>query len=298
VDPEDDTSVRSFVQIFGRAVHVVWPDDKLGDILRELKKGKSHMALVRDVNNEGKSLKPFDEIKGIITLEDIIEEIIGDEIVDETDAFVDGTHMVKVDREVNFDWSRISLLDSKIIVERLSRDEVKAVAAHLRTNFSDSFSLLTDHQLELLVEDTGVDELPAAVHDIGRQVPEDLLYSRGMETDFCTLILSGKITVISGADEFRSDVSSWSVLGAGLFQHASYSPDFTAFVTGGPCRCLRLKKARFNEAVDASAIERTTNILQVTTVLTSADPSITFIKSQEPDSPSAGAKKRDRKSVV
>ena len=52
IDPEDDTPVRSFVQIFGRGVHVVWPDDNLGDVLAELKQGKSHLALVRDVNND------------------------------------------------------------------------------------------------------------------------------------------------------------------------------------------------------------------------------------------------------
>ena len=79
-----------------RGAHVVWPDDKLGDVLRELKQGRSHMAIVRDVNREDETQDPYYEIKGIITLEDIIEEILGDEIVDETDAFVDATQTVKV----------------------------------------------------------------------------------------------------------------------------------------------------------------------------------------------------------
>ena len=45
LDPEDDVSVRSFIQIFGRNVHNVWPDDTLGDVLAELKKGKSHLGM-------------------------------------------------------------------------------------------------------------------------------------------------------------------------------------------------------------------------------------------------------------
>jgi metal transporter CNNM len=77
IDPGDETRVSDFIDIFGRGVHVVWPDDKLGDVLRELKLGRSHMALVRDVNKEDDSQDPFYEVRGIITLEDIIEEILG-----------------------------------------------------------------------------------------------------------------------------------------------------------------------------------------------------------------------------
>ncbi|GMH53352.1 hypothetical protein TL16_g01434, partial [Triparma laevis f. inornata] len=46
VDPEDETPVRSFIQIFGRGLHVVWPDQSLGDCLRTFKQGRGHMALV------------------------------------------------------------------------------------------------------------------------------------------------------------------------------------------------------------------------------------------------------------
>lgn len=40
VDPEDETPVRSFIQIFGRGLHVVWPDQSLGDCLRTFKQGR------------------------------------------------------------------------------------------------------------------------------------------------------------------------------------------------------------------------------------------------------------------
>ena len=48
--------------------------------------GKSHLSVVQRVNSEGEG-DPFYEVMGIVTLEDVIEEIIKSEIVDETDLF-------------------------------------------------------------------------------------------------------------------------------------------------------------------------------------------------------------------
>jgi metal transporter CNNM len=256
IDPEDNTRIQDFVEIFGRALHTVWPDDTLGDVLRELRQGKSHMALVRGVNNEDESKDPFYEIKGIITLEDIIEEIIGAEIVDETDKYVDGTHSEIVDRGETFEWASLRLLDAKIVDETLSFDETRAVTAHLMRNYASVVSLVTENQLNHLISTTPVAVLATAIQEVGQEFPDDTMYKKGEPNDTCTLILSGKVKVIAGADNFRTDVSSWSVLGAGALQDPNYQPDFTAFVRNGPCRCLRLTRAHFSAAVDASTLER------------------------------------------
>ena len=52
LDPEDGVPVRSFIQIFGRNVHLVWPDDTLGDVLADLKKGKSHLGKTKVHHNQ------------------------------------------------------------------------------------------------------------------------------------------------------------------------------------------------------------------------------------------------------
>jgi CBS domain-containing protein len=285
IDPEDEVPIRSFVQIFGRSVHVVWPDDSLGDVLTELKKGRSHLALVRDVNNTDESQDPFYEIKGIITLEgeygnsqiqqmpavrsthsravhylhhfaDIIEKIIGDSIVDETDAFADRDQEVKVIRAESFEWARLRLLDSKIVDELLSPSEVKAVTAHLRMNYSATVELLTDAQLKRFVATTPVSQLDTATQELGKELPNDLMYENNVPSDMCTLLLGGRVTIVVGSENFRSDVSSWSVLGKAALENPTFTPDFSAFVSDGPCRCLRFKHKVFVDAVDASAIER------------------------------------------
>jgi len=49
VDPEDETPVKNFMDLFGRKPAVVWYDNKLGETLAMFRNKKSHMAVVRDI---------------------------------------------------------------------------------------------------------------------------------------------------------------------------------------------------------------------------------------------------------
>jgi len=61
---------------------------ELYDMLNEFQTGKSHMVGVLDDVTKC--------ILGIVTLEDVIEELIQEEIIDETDVFVDVTKRIRV----------------------------------------------------------------------------------------------------------------------------------------------------------------------------------------------------------
>ncbi|KAL3762138.1 hypothetical protein ACHAWU_001589 [Discostella pseudostelligera] len=297
LDPEDEIPVKNFVQIFGRGVHVVWADDKLGDVLKLLKRG-GHLALVRDINRGDGKEDPYYEINGIITLEDIIEIILGDDIIDETDAhsgagdaesghpgfdvgvYIEGFIEKGVSKRA-IDWeSRLRLLDERLVDKHLSSDEVFAVAAHLKTNYAKAVELISDTQLRELLSLVPVTEFAPASScttisggDERSGIPSDsgeLIYERGVSADFCTVVLSGKIVVMSGADRFKSDVSSWGVLASRALTDPEYVPDFSAWVPPnqnslGGCRCIKLDRKSYWDAVDNTALERTDHNVELST---------------------------------
>ncbi|KII72237.1 Metal transporter CNNM4 [Thelohanellus kitauei] len=84
VDTEDNVHVQNILKFFNRPVIYVKHDTKLDRLLKEFKKGVSHLAIVVSSDEIDGAMK-FKAI-GIITLEDIIEEIIESEILDEKDA--------------------------------------------------------------------------------------------------------------------------------------------------------------------------------------------------------------------
>ncbi|KAH7981783.1 hypothetical protein HPB52_001093 [Rhipicephalus sanguineus] len=85
VDPEDEIPLRTLCEFYNHPVTFVFEDETLVNLLNEFKKGQSHMAFVRRVNTEGDG-DPFYELLGLVTLEDVIEEILQAEIIDETDV--------------------------------------------------------------------------------------------------------------------------------------------------------------------------------------------------------------------
>jgi len=79
-DPEDCLRVKDFSLA---TLPETKPDTSCLDILNYFQEGKSHMVLVSD--HPGTS----EGALGVLTLEDVIEELIGEEIIDESDVFVD-----------------------------------------------------------------------------------------------------------------------------------------------------------------------------------------------------------------
>ena len=78
-------SLKQMSSMIIREVIAVDHEDKLEPLLGYFKKGLTHIAIVTQIkdNKENRDRDPTKEVVGIVTLEDIIEEIIMDEIEDE-----------------------------------------------------------------------------------------------------------------------------------------------------------------------------------------------------------------------
>lgn len=85
-DPEDALPVSSFPLA---TLPETPPGTSCLNILNYFQEGKSHMVVVSE--------RPGDSVGaiGVVTLEDVIEELIGEEIVDESDVFVDINKAIK-----------------------------------------------------------------------------------------------------------------------------------------------------------------------------------------------------------
>ncbi|CAJ2504783.1 Uu.00g121770.m01.CDS01 [Anthostomella pinea] len=79
-DPEDGKRVRDFPLA---TLPETRPETSCLDIINFFQEGKSHMVLISDSPGEDQGAI------GVVTLEDVIEELIGEEIIDESDVYVD-----------------------------------------------------------------------------------------------------------------------------------------------------------------------------------------------------------------
>ncbi|KAL5113355.1 cell agglutination protein Mam3 [Pleosporales sp. CAS-2024a] len=79
-DPEDALRVSDFALA---TLPETRPETSCLDILNFFQEGKSHMVLVSEFPAEARGAV------GVVTLEDVIEELIGEEIIDESDVFID-----------------------------------------------------------------------------------------------------------------------------------------------------------------------------------------------------------------
>ncbi|KAM9559693.1 metal transporter CNNM4-like isoform 1-T2 [Salvelinus alpinus] len=213
VDPDDCTPLKTITQFYKHPMHCVFSDTKLDVMLEEFKRGKSHLAIVHRVNSEGEG-DPFYEVLGIVTLEDVIEEIIKSEIVDETDLFIDKRTKRRVSHHERkqHDFSIFNLTENEMKV-KMSPQLLLATHRFLATEVEPfrPCHLSEKILLRLIKHPSVVQELKFDRKN--KQAPQHFLYMRNKPVDYFVLVLQGKVEVEIGKEALRFENGAFSYYG-------------------------------------------------------------------------------------
>ncbi|XP_051539915.1 metal transporter CNNM4-like isoform X1 [Myxocyprinus asiaticus] len=211
VDPDDCTTLKTVTKFYNHPVHFVFHDTKLDAMLEEFKKGKSHLAIVQKVNNEGEG-DPFYEVLGLVTLEDVIEEIIKSEILDESDLYTDNRNRKKVDPNKNKrDFSAFKHeRESKVKIS----PQLMLVAHRFLATEVSVFSPLQISDKVLL----RILKHPDVIQDVkfnenDKRAQQHYLYQRGKPVDYFVLILQGRVEVEAGNENMKFETGPFSYYG-------------------------------------------------------------------------------------
>ncbi|XP_066449195.1 metal transporter CNNM4 [Eleutherodactylus coqui] len=212
VDPDDCTPLSTITRFYSHPVHFVFSDTKLDAVLEEFKKGKSHLAIVQKVNSEGEG-DPFYEVMGLVTLEDVIEEIIKSEILDESDLYTDNRSKKRVGRRQDKkDFSVFKDPEHELRV-KISPQLLLAAHRFLSTEVHLFAPSLVSEKtlLRLLKYPDVVQELH--FNDDEKKASEHYLYQRNKLADYFILILQGKVEVEAGKENMKFESGAFSYYG-------------------------------------------------------------------------------------
>ncbi|XP_073685277.1 metal transporter CNNM3 isoform X2 [Garra rufa] len=219
VDPEDRTPMTTITKFYNHPLHFVFNDTKLDAMLEEFKKGNSHLAIVQKVNNEGEG-DPFYEVLGLVTLEDVIEEIIKSEILDESDGYMD----MKVKRPL----APVEIpLEPRSVHDEFSIFKPPEGEPKIRT--SPQLLLATHRFLSREVEHFNPQRVservlfhllrhPSVNQEVkfdpaNRLSPDHYLYTRNHPVDYFILLLQGRVEVEIGKEGLKFENGAFTYYG-------------------------------------------------------------------------------------
>lgn len=210
LDPDDRTPVQTMISFYNHPIMYVFEDATLDIALDEFKTGKSHMAIVQRVLDDGER-DPIYEITGIVTLEDVIEEIMQMEINDETDTLSDNRRKRRrKEAQVRKDFSQFTNLGSGDSSFNVVTPQLCLAAYQYLATTVEPFTAryLSDSILKRLLSQ----KIYYKVRIDDNQA-QKRLYTAGDPSDYFIMILEGRVHVVCGKENLVFDGGPFSFFG-------------------------------------------------------------------------------------
>ncbi|VDK47813.1 unnamed protein product [Anisakis simplex] len=216
IDPDDNFTIKTVCGYHKHPVKFVDSDAPLRGVLEEFKKGDAHLAMVRQLAPDSGG-DPLYELVGIVTLEDIVEEILQAEIVDEFDVITDNVNRIK---RINYQNRDLSKFFEKETAETQISMQIQLVAEQWLVANEPAFdeSLIDRGVLQRLIRTCArhvdVSSLMALSGGEPVVVPRIAkFYTKGELSDRFILILEGRATVTIGKGELNFEAGPWHSFG-------------------------------------------------------------------------------------
>ncbi|EYB97871.1 hypothetical protein Y032_0136g1971 [Ancylostoma ceylanicum] len=281
IDKKNNIPVKAVAEFNERQLRIINEDMPLPKLLDEFKEGNYHLAMVRQLKRKNtstgsESVEQFSEegtlsgsrvsvntiasfpcgsnadsedvtLIGLVTLEDLLEEILQSEIIDESDSVLDNvnrsrrkTHQTRV--------SEVFCCEARS--EPLSLNMLGVVSRWL----AERHVFFSDKHMEIRAREKLIQKNIRHVILVSEQEDRSVpLYEAGVASKRFILILEGKATVIFPKSNMSFEVGPWTCFGEILFQRLSasirsrqdtqsnmhFTPDFR-LVAQQPCRFLQV----------------------------------------------------------
>ena len=226
VDPDDKKPLKTIIEFYRHSLVHTDADEKLNNVLNHFKYGKSHLAFVRQLFASDDE-DPYYEIIGLVTLEDVIEEILQMEIVDETDILTDNRKKQKrKDTQFRQDFSDFAKIgEGEEGTQAISPQVALATFQYLSTAI-EAFDrkFITENILRRLIAQkiyysAEVDEkehtflMSTLTDTTNKEDDSKLLYKYGKPADYFIMILEGKVRVIVGNESLTYESGPFTYFG-------------------------------------------------------------------------------------
>ncbi|CAG9582142.1 conserved hypothetical protein [Leishmania major strain Friedlin] len=231
-NPQENTKVLLLVKFYNRRCHVVPSETKLISMLKYFQTGKSHIALVQEVQQRPYG-DPYYEVKGLVTMEDIIEELIHSEIFDEYDIDPHEIQHTALGNASNLAKRQVGLTSKCSRRVHLNYNELRAAALFLCESLPELSMEDVSALMQGMIECTTVYRVRAPKDSRGMADDDKQnvwLYREGVPSSVFTLVVSGRVEVFAGKESIALEMGSWSLLATDALSSDLFVPTFSCRV--------------------------------------------------------------------